>query len=338
MEKQENVLESKSQLTWADYTTGLVTPKVIWRRLNHQGHRFYFSKINDKIETAIGITSVIDLTFGESKFLREWKDSRPEWKKDLRLMADYGTLLHAAFGELIKTGVVPKYMIEMADNIFNKKLQFKKDLLSLKKFLIDYKVNVVFLEGILAKEYTSINGIKSYICTAIDFFGTIEIPIKKKEMVEDGEYVRGDKKGEKKYKEVTSISYKSINAVIDLKSNFDHKEAKSFFESHKYQLIFGKELIESSFDIDNVRMFNLSTLGWNKEPKFILTEHTDDINRMGYKDSEILANRINTAMIENKLKPNGHIYEINDEITIESSDVRVLSYEEMAEEVLESLK
>lgn len=336
--KDENILEAKSQLNWADYTTGLVTPKTIWRRLNHQGHRFYFSKINDKIETAIGITSVIDLAFGESKFLREWKDSRPEWKKDLKLMADYGTLLHAAFGELIKTGIVPQYFIEIADKTFSKKLQFKKDLLSLKKFLVDYKVEVIFLEGILAKEYTSKNGTKSYICSAIDLFGTIEMPIKTKELVEDGEYVRGEKKGEKKYKEVTAVTYERVNAIIDLKSNYDHKDAKSFFESHKYQLIFGKELIESEFDVSDVRMFNLSTLGWSKEPKFVLTEHRDDTNRLGYKDSEILSNRINTCMIENKLQPNGMIYEISDEITMESTnDMRVLSYEEMAEETLNNL-
>ena len=340
MEDKENILESKSQLTWADYSSGIIAPKVIWRRLNHQGHRFYFSKINDNIETAIGITSVIDLAFGESPFLRQWKDSKGvDWKKDLKAMADFGTLTHAAFGELMKTGLVPNYMIEMADKVFGKKLQFKKDLLSLKKFLVDYKVNPIFIEGILAKEYKSSNGTKSYICSAIDLFCTMEIPIKSKELIEDGVYVRGEKKGEHKFKEVTNVSYEVINAIVDLKSNFDHKDAKSFFESHKYQLIFGKELIESNFDIDNVRMFNLSTLGWNKEPKFVITEHTDDVNRLGYKDSEILGNRINTAMIEDKLKPKGMIFEINDEISLTNdSDYRILSYEDMASEVLESLK
>ena len=114
MNKKE-VFANKSQLDWAEYNPKNMKPSMIWRRMNHHGHRFYFGEQDKEIVIACGITTAIDRSFGESKFLREWKDSRPNWKEQLSLMADYGTLCHIGFGYLCKGESIPKYLIEVAD-------------------------------------------------------------------------------------------------------------------------------------------------------------------------------------------------------------------------------
>jgi hypothetical protein len=150
-------------------------------------------------------------------------------------------------------------------------------------------------------------------------------------------YVRGENKGEPKYKEVTTITTEKQLAIIDLKSNFDAKDDKSFFDSHKSQLIFGRQLISDTFNYpsNDIKMYNLSTLGWRTEPKYILKEHKDNTNSLGYSDSFLLDNRINTALIEGITAPKGTIFKINDEITMDSKkEYESLSYEEYAFQLL----
>lgn len=338
-EKEIDILEPKSQLTWCDWAKeGLKVPKVLWRRMNHNGHRYYFAKDGDNLMIGAGITTVIDRSFGESPFLREWKDARPNWKEDLRLMADFGVLNHIGFEQLLKEGMVSSDVISITDKRFKKKTQFKRNMLSLVKFIKDYNVQPLFIEGILGKEYVSKNGNKSYINSAIDLFCQMDMPIKTKVMIDDGEYVRGDKKGQMKQKEVTNVTFETIYAIVDLKSNYDDKDSKSFFDSHKYQLIFGRQLILDNFDVKDVRMFNISPLGWKTEPKYVLTEHKDTVNYYGYSDSDILSNRINTAIIEQAIQPKGQIFEISDEINIDNTNYRTVSYEELAEEYIQNLE
>ena len=333
-----NPLIPQSQLEWAEYNPKGLTPKIIWRRMNHQGHRYYFAEIEGEIVTACGITTAIDRSFGESKFLREWKDVTPNWKEKLSLMADYGTLCHVGFGHLCKGEVIPKYLIEFADEKFKKKEQFKKDMLSLSKFLKDYEVEVIFLEGILGHRYKTDYG-QAWICSAIDLFCKLTYREKVIETVEDGEYVRGEKKGEKKYKDIKTEVRKQVYALVDLKSNFDSKEEKSFFESHEYQLIFGKEAVAEHLGItDEIKIFNISPLGWTKEPKYELKEHVEKKNRFGFSKSDRLHARLNIAVMEGLVSPSGEFMEISDEIDPNSeSNIRILTYEDKAREALSQL-
>ena len=334
--------EDKPQLEWCEWasSTEIVPKGTLWRRMNHSGARFYFAEKNKEIIVGCGITTAISESFGEPKPLREWKDARPNWKAELKKMADYGTLCHIGLGELVKDGGISAETLKIAEEVFDKKLQFKKDMLSLKKFLIDYKVKVYFLEGILGREYTSANGTTSYICSAIDMFAELTITEKTKVLVEDGVYVRGEKKGQPKMVEETVSKEVECYGIIDLKSNYDEKEEKQFFTSHKGQLIFGRGLLAENFDVtkEQIRMFNLSPLGWRTEPKYILKEHTVNVNKYGYDDEQLLENRINTALIEGIVQPSGLIFEIPDEIKMENSwDFRTLTYEEKAHEALNGL-
>ena len=336
---KKDILKSQSQYNWAEYNPTGMKPSMIWRRMNHGGHRFYFAQDKGEVVIACGITTAIDRAFGESKYLREWKDNQPNWKEKLQLMADYGTLCHIGFGHLCKGEIIPKYLIEISDEHFGKKEQFKKDILSLKKFLKDYKVEVLFLEGILGTHYPTPYG-NAWICSAIDCFCKITLTVVKEEMVEDGIYERGgtvNKKGDIKYKKVKEETFETFYAIVDLKSNYEHKDEKSFFESHKYQLIFGRELISQYFGIpiEEIKMFNLSPLGWNKEPKYELKEHFDKQNRWGYTDSDRLRARLNIAVMEGLVTPRGELMEISDNIDPNQEfDYRVVSYEDKAREEL----
>lgn len=339
---KKDVLISKSQLDWAEYNPTGLKPSMIWRRMNHHGHRYYFAEKEGEILIACGITTAIDRAFGESKFLREWKDSRPNWKEQLQLMADYGTLCHIGFGHLCKGEAIPKYLIEIADETFHKKEQFKKDMLSLKKFLKDYEAEVYFLEGILGTHYPTPYG-SAYICSAIDMFCKLTVTVTEETMVEDGIYERGgtvNKKGDIKYKKVKTETRKQVWAIVDLKSNYEHKDEKSFFESHKYQLIFGRKLISEYFNIpqEEIQMFNLSPLGWNKEPKYELKEHFDKENRWGFTDQQRLEARLNIAVMEGLVTPSGEMMEISDNIDPKADfDYRILRYEDKAREELNNL-
>jgi hypothetical protein len=336
MNKQDALIP-QSQTDWAEYNPTGLKPTILWRRMNHQGHRYYYAEQDGDIVIACGITTAIDRAFGESKFLREWKDSRPNWKEQLSLMADYGTLCHIGFGFLCKKEAIPSYIIEIADEKFHKKEQFKKDMMSLKKFLKDYEVEVIFLEGILGSHYPTPYG-KAWICSAIDCFCKLSYKEKSTETVEDGEYVRGDKKGQMKYKDVKTEKRIEVYAIVDLKSNYDHKDEKQFFESHKYQLLFGKRIIEEHLGIQDIKMFNISPLGWNKEPKYEFKEHLDKENRFGFTDNQRLEARLNLAVMEGLVTPSGEFMEINDKIDFESQiDYRILNYEDKAREVLMQL-
>lgn len=342
MIKQEyDIFSDKSQLDWCEWSSGKIAPRgTLWRRMDFEGNRFYYARINGEIAIGCGITTAIDKSHGESFQIRKWKDNNPNWKQELKTRADYGTLCHAGLGELAKNGKIEKgsVLIKIAHEVFDKKKQFLKDMLSLKKFILEYKVEFHFIEGILGKEFVLPNGKRCYICTAVDIFCSMQLPVKKKVQVECGTYSRGKNKGQPKYKNKIIETFEEVLAILDLKSNFFGDDSKSFYDSHKQQLIFGRELICSTFGIDDeneVKMFNISTAGWRTEPKFIIKEHFNEENEWGYTDKQLLNNRLNTAIMEGNVQPRGEIFIINEEVSLDSSDdYRTVTYEQLAEESL----
>lgn len=336
--KFKELFEDKNQLDWCEWNNGTIQPKgLIWRRMNHKGHRFYFARDGKKVVTGAGITTCLDYSFGEPMGIRKWKDDNPNWREELRTRADYGTLCHYGYAAFIKEGKIPQYLIDIAHETFDKKMQFQRDMLAIKSFIKKYNVKFLFLEGILGKKYTLPNKKKSFICTAIDSFCTLDFPTKTKVEVEDGEYKIGPKKGQKKYKTETQVSVQTVYAIVDLKSNYNEDESKSFYSSHKGQLIFGRDLIKDYLGIkEEIKMFNLSPLGWRTEPNFQLTEHTVGVNEYGYSDEKLMYNRLKTAIMEGAVQPKGNVFEITtEEISLDSeNDFAFKTYEEVAEELL----
>ena len=260
---KNKVLEQKSQDYWCDYNATNITPPILWRRMNNGGHRFYYAEDNDEIIIGAGITTVIAKAFPESIFLRDWKDRTPNHKELLNTMANYGTLCHIGFQSLLTDKKLDSSLIEIADEVFGMREKFKRDMVSLAFFIEKHNVKPLFIEGILAKKVINKNGYVDYICTAIDLF--CEMDIEEKNEVQDGYYKSGERKGEPKF--VKEVTTKRVFAILDLKSNYDDKEEKSFFDSHFMQLLHGASCIEEQFGIKPL-MFNLSTKKWTKEPAY----------------------------------------------------------------------
>lgn len=342
--KKNQIFEEKMQYDWASFFDAdlVVPPNTIWRRFADRDNRYYYAEVDGKVVIGIGITTAIDRSSPEPYALREWKNSTHNWQELLPMYANYGTLLHMAFEQLLTEKEVSANLIEIADENFDKKTDFLKDLLSLKKFVIDYNVKPLFIEGILGQKII-VGDNEYYICSAIDLVCIMDYETKTKALVEDGEYVRGDKKGQKKYKEETKITTERVMAVVDLKSNFTNKEQKSFFDSHREQLIFGRKLVCSHFSVEeeNVKIFNISPLGWKSEPKYNLHEHVDFKNETGFTSEQVLLAKINLAIMMGNLKPGGNLLQLPETIRLDSSienDFKYLSYEEKAESMLETIK
>jgi hypothetical protein len=329
----------KNQNQWCEFST-LRTPSISWRRYDKNGDRFYYGDDGGNVAVGIGITSVL-AKFGSSPQLQTWKDDNPNWRELLNNYSEYGTLLHVGLGELAQFGKVDNALSLMADERWGKGVDFKKDMLAIRKFFLDYKVEVLFIEGILGRRYETPKGI-NYITSAIDLFVKIHNIKKVKKTVEDGVYKRAsgnNKAGDKKYKEVTVEEVEEVYAIVDLKSNYTNKVTKGFFDSHRDQLIFGRKLIAEEYGEElgikesDIKMLNLSPLGWSTEPKYTVKQHEIKENANGYLSDYVLDKKIELLIMGDKIRPKGLITEIGD-IEMNSDNLKSYTFEEFASKEL----
>jgi len=316
----------KHQTTWAEFCSDSINkPRIQLKRFDDgKENRFYFWFDEEgEVKTAAGITSILSRVMPEGSHIIDWKvNLGKDWKRVLNEAADYGTIMHQIYNEWLKNKFVPKELLEAARNMAIKGGRGtdmpEKDLLAFMKFCEDFDVKPLVLEGLLLGFCQD----GSNYAMAIDCLCRMTIKTTKKESVEDGEYQRGDKKGQKKYKEVRSEEYKHIIANIDFKSNYFEKETKSFFESHMYQLIAAKKAVKSNFGIDVDAMYNFSPNAWRKEPTYSLKEwKPSDL------DYDIFDMLMRLASKKGHFEPKGTIFlppEFND--STKSSDYRMVDY------------
>jgi hypothetical protein len=139
--------------------------------------------------------------------------------------------------------------------------------------------------------------------------------------------VRGDKKGEPKMVEQKTEVKKERIMIGDLKSNFFEKEDKSFYETHKMQLIGGARAVEQNFDIKVDGCFNVSPNAWRTAPSYSFHEWNitdEDIDIFEAYWNLIVKKRLNV--------PKGSLF-ITDQLK-DSTDYKMLSYQEYAEQEL----
>ncbi len=316
-------METKHQLEWAEFKSAIMaTPKVQVKRFDNGTNRFYYFGEEEKT-IAAGITSVLSNILPESDFVTEWKlKYGKDWRKVLESAASYGTFMHQIYSEWLVKRYVPKELLDSARKVCTENSKSsdmpEKDLLSFIKFCEDYKVEPLVLEGLLISE--PVNG--DHYAMAIDCLCKMTITDKTKETVEDGVYVRGDKKGQVKYKEVTNETSRTIIANLDFKSNFFEKDSKSFYESHLYQLIAAKRAVEYNFSVEVDSMFNFSPNAWRKEPTYSLKEWKP--TEIDYK---LFDAYINLAQLKGLFTPKGNIFvapEFNE--NTKWSDYKVMDY------------
>ena len=282
-------------------------------------------KIED-IFTGGGITSILSAVMPESKHIVDWKLSHGKnWKEVLNAASEYGTALHVIYGEWLQRKFVPEELLDAASEHCRRWGKSgdmpRKDLLAFMKFCEDYKVVPLVIEGMLLSPPTNS---KQY-CQTIDLLCEITIVEKTKRMVDEGFFVRGEKKGQPKITEVTDKTEKVITALIDFKSNFDSKDKKSFFDSHCYQLMAAKKAVKYNFDIDVDGIYNFSPDGWQNEPSYTLKKWNID------NDDELLFGAyINLASLRGLFTPSGKKMVINKNAPIDpqtkSGDYEILGY------------
>lgn len=300
---------------WAEYARPDLTPKYKARRFDdNAGNRFYFFRDDQgELQTASGITSWLKMVMPESSFLTDWKIKHgKEWMEVLNLSADYGTLMHKCFADILIHQRYPDEYTLAEGRELAKRLkkyssttplnQLEKDIAAFLQFLRDYKVKPLLIEAVLiCKAKTG-----DYYAMTADLPCELTYTQTVKEEYEDGVYQSGPRKGQPKIetrkvsKEVTEI------ACIDFKSNPFGKDEKGFFEAHKFQLIATGRAIYQNFGLTTAGFYNWSPNNWKKEPSYTFYRH-----EIKPEDKRTFDLYEELATIQGYFKPKGSIMVFN---------------------------
>lgn len=297
---------------WVEYNPTELVPKFTANRFDDKrSNRFYyFLNENKERVPAAGITTWLSKVIPESSFLTDWKI---KWGKDwlhvLNLTADYGTMLHACYGHIMITRTHPsKEMIDACKSLI-KDLQrydksigedmIEKNLICFFRFMEDYNLKPLLIEAKLIVQ--ACTGV--YYALTQDLLAEADVPVKNKVMVEDGVYVKGDKKGQPKMKEVTEITHVKKVIAFDWKSNPFDKDKKSFFDSHLYQLIGTKKAVYQNFGIVVDEICNWSPNNWKTD----VGDYTVHTWKPTTQDHELFELYERVATLKGAFSPSGTI-------------------------------
>ncbi len=315
--------------SWAEYAASWLTPKYIINRFDDKkGNRFYYFKKDNDVVISAGSTTVFGLVSTERDRIEEWKNSHPDWRHLLDVSAEYGNRSHIQKGNIMfKKGVDLKMMEEMTRMIVDNGGSPNtpaKDMLSFIKFQEDYQLTPLLIEASLVWQDPRTG---EWLAMTIDLLAKMTMTIKTKTRVEDGLYQRGANKGEIRYKDVVEETKVEKILLIDFKSNFFEKEKKSYFETHKLQLMAAKLAVEQNFDLKVDDIYNFSENNWRTEPGYTFYKwNIDD------KDWRIFNAYWELAQAKDINKPQGHF--LMTEGFKNSGDYKFLSYKEYVEQVL----
>lgn len=249
------------------------------RRINFGGRRFYYEAIEKEdgyeVMVYLSSTTFIKAVLPENKFLTNWRidlavsmSSAEKVDEYVDLTADYGTIMHVSFAEIVKRGrfvpdrvtdVVANYVTEnnTPANLHQKWTEaIMMDCLSFLQFVHDYEVKVIAIEFPI--KYRGVG-------TCIDLVA--EITTKEKGFWGE-EYKSGEKKGEPK----ESYRLNTFVAIIDFKSG-----RKGFYDSHEAQLEYCKEAWNSFFagtKYEAKKVFNWAPNDWRDKPTYKIKDQS----------------------------------------------------------------
>jgi hypothetical protein len=329
--KNSKLAKILERCIWAEYHADGLVPKYVVRRFDDKsGNRFYyFETENGEVIIASGITSAFGTVSTERDGINRWKEKYPTtWKHLLKVSSEYGTMLHIIFGNITLKKGVDKTLIESMKKLALDNGQSAdmpiKDTLALMKFSEDYELVPLLVEAQLVYQDPKSG---AWLCMTIDLLARMITTEVVKTEVQDGVYTRGERKGEPKMViQKTEIRRERI-LIGDLKSNFFEKEDKSFFETHKMQLIGGAKAVEQNFGIKVDGAFNLCPNAWRTKPDCTYFEHNitdEDLTIFDAYMNLIVTKKINV--------PKGNLLICND--FKDSNDFQLLSYQEYAEQEL----
>lgn len=235
---------------------GIASPYRLYRYDKGQD-RYYFMRMEegDAIKPVLSVTSFTQKVLNNAFVLMKWQDNVggydvANYIKNMR--AEYGTLCHVIFGEIMKTGVynfdeVKKRAWETAWNLgykFEAEVWVEdivEDMVAFMTFLIEREVEVIALEFPIADEDVGLGGTMDLICRL-------------------------------------KFGKSRVNAIVDFKSG-----RKGFFEGHELQLGIYKylwnRLYQGVFKVSHV--FNFAPCGMMAKEKYKLKNQTDSMLVIG---------------------------------------------------------
>lgn len=289
-------------MSWAYFSE--LKPKIQARRFDDgRGNRFYYFKHEGETKVAAGITTVFGAVSVERESINQWKESNNNWKELLDKSAAYGTLEHAVFADIMMGSKVDeekiKQMSELIASIGGSPNTPKKDVLSFLKWMEDVQLKPLVIEGVLVW----IDHLGNALAMTIDLLAEVTIQSTSKVDVEDGVLKQGKNKGQVKYRKETVTKEEKKVICVDFKSNFFEKERKSYYETHKMQLMGAARAVYQNFNIKIDEMYNWSPSAWRSEPSY--TFYKWDIKD---EDIELWNTYWKLAVLKGINKPKGSIF------------------------------
>ena len=314
---------------WADYADEKLVPKFNVCRFDDKAdNRFYYFTDGDELVIASGATDPFGRVSIERDGIERWKESHPDWRHLLNVSSDYGTLEHILFGGIGLGNGINKVVLDGMQKIAldnNKSGEMPaRDTLAFLKFQEDYTPTPLLIEGQLVWKDPDTG---ERLAMTVDMLTQLNIVEVTKQMVEDGVWQRGERKGQPKFVEQKIETPKTIIALIDFKSNFFEKEKKSFYEVNMMQLMAGKLAVEQNFGITVDGIYNFACNNWRVAPSYTLYEH-----KLTEKDWQVFRGYWLTIIAHDLHKPKGGFL-MTDKFA-NSSDYKILSYKEYVEQVL----
>lgn len=292
MEEKSKLSVEECKPLLFDNSKLLEPSRKLFRINNYKNGRYYYAYDNDgNPKFYISITNAIDQTMPTSPYLIEWIAQKglveAERYKDER--ADYGTLMHAAFTNLLIDGELNLDELgEIVENYCKEKgrlskaedwtEELKSDVLAFAQWVIDYKVKPVFIELVMASDEDLTAGALDLGCY---------LTIEEKDVY--GEvYKTGPRKGQPKETKMM----KEVFAIVDYKSG-----KKGFYENNEIQLQGYKRIALENFPQlkkEEIKLFNFSPKDWRTAPTYNFKDQTES------KSKEKLDLMIGLSKIQHK--------------------------------------
>jgi hypothetical protein len=252
----------------------IISPRQLYRINNHANGRYYYSFKNGVPQFYISVTTLIQATMPTPFELVKWIAGKgldeAELYKEER--GGYGTFMHRLFERLLidrkidLDAIDPELLEYCTENNYGRHNysawlhEIKRDVLGFAAWMVEYEVEPLAIELMLASDKYGIAGALDLVCNMTipitGFLGEI--------------YKTGPRKGEPK----ETAGKKRVRAIVDFKSG-----RKGFFENHEIQLEAYRLMFEENYpELPIEKLYNYGPSDWKKDPGYKLKDQTDSPN------------------------------------------------------------
>jgi hypothetical protein len=247
----------------------------------------------------IGVTSLLSATLPTSPYLVDWliaNGSREESDLIVEERAEYGTMMHKCIEHLlinkefdldnIRDFILMTPLEGVRYDIDAWEKWLRQDILAFARFMLDYNIEPLFIEGSLKSDRYRMAGTLDLFC--------------KMDWQQKGQWGEVYKSGPQKGLPKETSETVRINALIDFKSS-----RKSVHLSHELQLAYYEKMLRENFsefsDVP-IHIFNWRPKDWRKQPDFTLT------NQTGKHSDEVLDALNRTFFLMNRIDGRERLY------------------------------